>query len=214
MSTYSDLLYHTTLTVIDYHEDPSGAKHSAYVLATHASIEAAKTFAREALHLLKYEPDDFEEYSVYSSSHEWKHGDGVVVYARAPAGQVFQIGVRTTPNNESLLANPDGTVVLPKGADLLHYVVQTTIDYNKDRTGCAQEVDIQGSYVLRADALAAAKACLAQENFTEYDSRDEFKNEWPFGEDVVVHAVSETGQNYTVAVTTVPGAHKRHSKKK
>ncbi|RSL81334.1 hypothetical protein CDV31_017045 [Fusarium ambrosium] len=212
MSKYSDLLYHTTLTVIDYREDPSGAKHSAYVLATHASIEAAKTFARDALHLLKYEPDDFEEYSVYSSSHEWKHGDGVVVYARAPAGQVFQIGVRTTPNNESLLANPNGTVVLPKGADVLHYVVQTTVDYNKDRTGCAQEADIQGSYVLRADALAAAKSCLAQENLVEYDLWDEFKDEWPFGEDVVVHAVSETGQNHTVAVTTIPGAHKRHSK--
>ncbi|KAK9492618.1 hypothetical protein V1508DRAFT_141717 [Lipomyces doorenjongii] len=214
MSMYSDLLYHTTLTVIDYHEDRSGAKHSVYVLGTHAQVAAAKTFARKALHELKYEPDDFKEYSVRSGSEEWKHGDGVVVYARAPAGQVFTIGVYTTPNNESLLANPDGSIVLPKGAELLHYVVQTTIDYNKDRTGCEQQTEIEGSYVIRADALAAAKKCLDAANFAEYDVRDEMAGEWPFGEDVVVHAVSETGQNYTVAVTTVPGAHRRHSKQK
>lgn len=214
MSTYSDLLFHTTLTVIDFHEDPSGAKHSVYVLATHAKIEAAKAFAAKALHQLNYEPGDFEEYAARSSTEEWKYGDGVLVYARAPAGQVFQVGIKTTPNNESLLSNPDGTIVLPKGAELLHYVVQTTIDYNKDRTGCEQEAEIEGSYSLRADALAAAKKCLEPADYAEYDVREEMAGEWPYGEDVIVHAVSETGQNYTVAVTTVPGAHKRHSKQK
>jgi hypothetical protein len=36
--------------------------------------------------------------------------------------------------------------------------------------------------------------------------------EWPFGEDVVVHAVTQTGENFVVAVRTVPGAHKKHAK--
>ncbi|KAH7243884.1 hypothetical protein FSOLCH5_013517 [Fusarium solani] len=213
MSTSPELLFHTTLTVIDYHKDSVGAKRSVYILGTHATVEAAKVFAARALHELRYEPGDFEEYATRSSSEEWKHGDGVLVYAKAPAGQVFLIGVDTTPNNESLPANPDGSVMLPKGVESLHYVVQTTIDYNKDRTGCVQETEIEGSYIHRADAFSAAQKCLDPADFAEYDTIGDMVGEWPFGEDVVVHAVTETGQNTTVAVTTVPGAHKRHDKK-
>jgi hypothetical protein len=206
-------LYHTVLTVIDYHVDPSGAQRSDYVLGTHATVEAAKDFATRALQELKYEPDDFEEYAMAATSKEWKHGDGVLVYARAPAGQVFLTSIDTTPNNESLQANEDGTVALPKGAALLHYVVQTTIDYNKDRSGCVQETEIEGSYVKRADALAAARKCLDPEGFVEFKVQDEMAGEWPYGEDIIVHAISETGQNMTVAMKTVPDAHKRHCKK-
>ena len=36
--------------------------------------------------------------------------------------------------------------------------------------------------------------------------------QWPFGEDVLVHAVAQTGENYTVAVRTPPEAHKAHAK--
>ncbi|KAM5350318.1 hypothetical protein ACJ41O_006823 [Fusarium nematophilum] len=209
-----ELLHHTTLTVIDYHEDPSGATRSVYVLGTHGTLEAAKAFATSALQGLKYEPNDFAEYAVRSTE-PWKHGDGVLVFARAPAGQVFFIGINTTPNNESLPASPDGAVVLPQGADLLHYVLQTTIDYNQDRTGSVQSMEIEGSYVHRDDALAAARRCLDPEQFVEYDVREseEMAGQWPFGEDVVVHAVAETGQNFVVAVRTVPGAHKRHGKR-
>ncbi|CAM1504796.1 Fc.00g023870.m01.CDS01 [Cosmosporella sp. VM-42] len=214
MATNPELLYHTTLTVIDFHEDPSGAKRSVYVLATHATVEAAKAFAPKALHVLGYEPEDFQEYAVHSSSEEWKHGDGILVYAKAAAGQVFLIGIDTTPNNDSLSANADGSFILPLGVEFLHYVLQTTIDYNQDRTGCIQETNIEGSFVHRADAFEAARDCLDPTDFAEYDKREEMTGEWPFGEDVVVHAVAETGQNSIVRVTTVPGAHKRHSKQK
>ncbi|KAH7126445.1 hypothetical protein B0J13DRAFT_530988 [Dactylonectria estremocensis] len=209
-----ELLHHTTLTVIDYHEDPSGATRSVYVLGTHSTLEASKVFATSALQGLKYEPSDFAEYTVRSAG-PWTHGDGVLVFARAPAGQVFLIGIDTTPNNEALPASPDGAVVLPQGADLLHYVLQTTIDYNQDRTGSVQATEIEGSYVLRADAWAAARKCLDPEQFVKYDmlESDEMAGQWPFGDDVVVHAVAETGQNFVVAVRTVPGAHKKHGKK-
>ncbi|KAH6951168.1 hypothetical protein BKA56DRAFT_605981 [Ilyonectria sp. MPI-CAGE-AT-0026] len=209
-----ELLYHTTLAVIDYQEDPSGATRSTYVLGTHSTLEAAKAFATSSLQGLKYEPNDFSEYAVRSAE-PWKHGDGVLVFARAPAGQVFLIGIDTTPNNESLPAGPDGTIVFPQGAGLLHYVLQTTIDYNQDRTGSVQSTEIEGTYVQRADAWAAARKCLDPEQFVEYDvcESEEMAGQWPFGEDVVTHAVAETGQNSVVAVRTVPGAHKRHGKK-
>ncbi|KAI5464934.1 hypothetical protein BGZ63DRAFT_412375 [Mariannaea sp. PMI_226] len=227
MSTYPDLLYHTVLTVIDYHDDPSGAKRSVYVLGTHATLKASKAFAATtALGNLKYDSVDFEEYAVHSSSpfgsEAWTHGDGVIVYARAPAGQVFLVGIYTTSNNESLQARTsDGTVVFPVNAaaapdeQQLHYVVQTTTDYNRDRSGGVQETEIEGCYIQRDDALAAARKCLDSSSFVEFDVREEDSGvggDWPFDEDVVVHAVAGTGQNTTVTVRTVPDALKRHGK--
>ncbi|KAM6513774.1 hypothetical protein FALCPG4_014989 [Fusarium falciforme] len=155
-----ELLYHTVLTLIDYHEDPSGAARSVYVLGTHSALKAAKAFAISALQGLHYEPDDFTEYAVRSSE-PWEYGDGVFVFARAPAGQVFLIEIDTTLNNESLLASPDGTVVIPQGSDRLHYVLQTTVDYNLDRTCSVPSTKIQGTYVHRAHAWAARSSSLS-----------------------------------------------------
>ncbi|KNB06455.1 hypothetical protein FOXG_07158 [Fusarium oxysporum f. sp. lycopersici 4287] len=80
--------------------------------------------------------------------------------------------------------------------------MQTTIDYNKDRTGCVQETQIEGTFIHRADAYAAA----------HYDTPEKMAGEWPFGEEVVAHAVAETGQNTIVEVKTVAGAHQKHGK--
>jgi hypothetical protein len=155
-----ELLYHTVLTVIDYYQELSGPTSSVYVLGTHSTLEAAKAFATSALQGLNYEPDDFTEYAVRSSE-PWEHGDGVLVFARAPTGQEFLIEIDTTLNNESLLASPDGTIVIPQGSDRLHYVLQTTINYNLDRTCSVPSTKIQGTYLHRAHAWAARSSSLS-----------------------------------------------------
>jgi hypothetical protein len=214
-----ELLYHTTLTVIDYHTDTSGSTRTVYVLNTHTTLEAAKAFAGRALQTLNYVAEDFTEYEQRATSpvETWKHGDGVMVYARAPAGQEFLVGLDTKPNTESLAAGVDSTLKLPDPTAHLHYVMQTKTDYNQDKSGAFQTTEIEGCYVHRADAIRAAKNCLVGEraDFAQYDERDsvEMTGQWPFGEDVVVHVVAQTGENYTVAVRTVPGAHKLHAKK-
>ncbi|EXL66822.1 hypothetical protein FOPG_17034, partial [Fusarium oxysporum f. sp. conglutinans race 2 54008] len=58
-----ELLYHTVLTVIDYHKEPSGATCSVYVLGTHSALGAAKAFATSALQGLNYQPEDFTEFT-------------------------------------------------------------------------------------------------------------------------------------------------------
>jgi hypothetical protein len=211
-------LFHTTLTVVDYHLDTSGSTRDVHVLGTHTSLPAAKAFALAALELLGYEPDDFEEYAarVDTPLEEWKHGDGVMVYAKAPKGHEFYVGLDTKPNTESLPAGPKDTLQLPEGHDHLHYVLQNRTDYNQDKSGAFQTTEIQGCYLRREHALAAAKTTLQEdrEEYAQYDERDDedSEGEWPFGDEVVVHAVAQTGDNYTVAVKTVPGAHQKHGK--
>ncbi|EFX02309.1 hypothetical protein CMQ_2358 [Grosmannia clavigera kw1407] len=226
MSGIPEQLYHTTLTVVDYHTDTSGSTRTVYVLGTHTTLEAAKAFAKKALSDLGYEPSDFKEYAVRAASPDsWTHGDGVVAFAKAFAGQEFLVGIDTTPNDQEFAAGPNGTVRLsayPEDAGVhpdhhLHYVLQTKVDYDQDRSGAHQSTDIEGCFEHRADAIDAAKASLLNtgNEFAQYDERDNpaFAGEWPFGEDVVIHAVSQTGENYTVAIRTIPGAHEKHGKK-
>lgn len=220
-----DLLYHTTLTVIDYHTDTSGSTRTVYPLGTHTTVKAAKAFAAGALESLNYSADDFTSYAVRpqgkrnddDDGDDWPYGDGVIAYTKAPAGQEFLISLDTKPNTENLLSSPDNTPELPSGADHLHYVLQTRIDYNQDKSGAFQSTEIEGVYIDRMDAVRAAKEALGEEKteFAQYDERDseEMSGEWPFGEDVLVHAVAQTGENYTIAVRTVPGARERCAKK-
>ncbi|KAJ9419795.1 hypothetical protein FOXG_07174 [Fusarium oxysporum f. sp. lycopersici 4287] len=213
MSNSSELLYHVILTVIDFHLDPSGAKRSIYILGTRTTLDSAKDSAFRVLHTLRYEPEDFIEYAEHSShTRDWAYGNGVLVYAKAPAGQVFQISIQATPNTEQLLGDSDGSIMLPQGIPSLYYVTQTIIDYNKDRTGCVQEMQIEGTFVHRADANNAARKLLDPLDYAEYDTPDKMKGEWPYGDDVVAHAVAETGENTTVEVKTVVDTHYKYEK--
>lgn len=42
--------------------------------------------------------NDFEQYDENDGTEKWKHGDAVMVLARAPAGQVFKVSLDTTLN--------------------------------------------------------------------------------------------------------------------
>ncbi|CAK7206142.1 hypothetical protein SEUCBS139899_008927 [Sporothrix eucalyptigena] len=239
MADIPEFLYHTTLVVYDGSRDPSNRSRSAFVLGTHTTLPAAKNFAATALQGLGYEPSDFEEYAVHNtkSSEEWTHGDGVVVYAKAYSGQEFAVGLDTTPNDQGFAAGgPDGTLHLSGISDgtndgdqarHLHYVLQTVVDYDQFRHQDAgagrngvndsfKSTEIEGCFLHRTDAIAAAKTCLKNTGyeFAQYDERNDlgYVEDWPFGEDVIVHAVSQTGENYAVAVRTIPGAHKKLSK--
>ncbi|KAL2751994.1 hypothetical protein ACRALDRAFT_1083605 [Sodiomyces alcalophilus JCM 7366] len=216
-----ELLYHTVLTV-DERNATVGEQNPiprVSVMGTHSEVEAAKKFAAQVIPQLGYDKSDFEVYEEKTPelAETWKYGDRVRVYAKAPAGQVFTVGIDTKANDEKLRALPDGTVLFPNGVDHLHYMLQTTVDY---KANPAITTEIQGAFVRRADAIEATKTCLVSdevrpEDYAQYDARDgvEVPDNWPYGEDVYVHAVANTGENYMVSLRTPPSAHQKHGKK-
>lgn len=373
-------LYHTTLTVIDYHATTCGAINCLHVLATHTTLHAAKSFAyHDALRSLNYQPSDFSIYATresigmptatsapaataastttpkpttaaakvaessgaYESGYTtdtgtasdtdtgsggggpqtpiWPYGDEVLVYAKAPAGHEFLIGVVETPNTEHLVSGGPvygNTPLLPKSpaksakssspmspgsksksplpgsyvesiekdeeepqqeeeysdSDTeLSYVIQTKTDYNQSMPACGtlpmpprrrrssitrlfQACEIEGCFPHKSEAIDFARGWLGRKKdsglFVQYDEREPraflhrrsssgrgkhatfHENEgrrkgeaetdmgeesgteqWPFGEDVLVHAVAATGENYCVAVRTAEGARERFGKK-
>ncbi|KAL2260849.1 hypothetical protein VTK26DRAFT_5031 [Humicola hyalothermophila] len=213
-----EVLYHTTLTVVEYHRHSCGSTRDVYALGTHTTMPAAKESAHSALEHLGYQADDFLDYAarLETPSEQWKHGDAVLVYAKDPRGREFLVGIGTAPNTDSLEAGTGDKVLLPEGHDHLHYVMKRMINYSQDRCGAFHTCEILGCYLKRDDALVAAKAALDADHveYAQYDERKDGEADggWPFGEEVVVHAVGQTGENYTVAVTTVQTARNKHGK--
>ncbi|TVY19549.1 hypothetical protein LARI1_G003391 [Lachnellula arida] len=94
-------------------------------------------------------------------------------------------------------------------------VLQTTINYNNDRIGGIQTTEVEGTYPSRAAAYAAAGSVLIDDDvtkssFAEYDEKENFKGDWPYGDEAFVHAVKETGENFLVAVKAQPHSHQHH----
>lgn len=115
-----ELLYHIKRTVIDFATDESGATQTTDILSTYIDLAAAKKAAHSALLSEGYLPeDDFETYEVNDGSKaaKWEHGDGVIVFAKAPAGQVFEVRLDTKSN----VLHFKGNAGTSKVEDYLHY---------------------------------------------------------------------------------------------
>ena len=192
-------LFHTILTVADGTEDSTFPITNVLPLGTHADLQAAKEFSSKALQGLGYSPSDFDVYQERPKEpepdkKEWPYGDGVIVHAVRTGPHDFLVSIVTTPNEENLNASNEdpAEIALPRGAGPLHYVMQTKVDYGVENPDKAQSTEIEGVYLKRADALAAAKTCLLgadvrREDYAQYDGRsgEELKDEWPDRKSVV-----------------------------
>lgn len=103
-----------------------------------------------------------------------------------------------------------------KANDSSQTVLQTTIDYNNDRIGGIQSTEVEGTYLTRKQAFEAAHVALldnevTKESFAEYDEKEDFPGEWPYGDECFVHAVGPTGQNFMIYVKAQPHLHQRHA---
>lgn len=200
-----NLLYHVKCEVIDYHRDPSGLTRIHSIFGTYTSLPNAKAAALTSLKDAGYEPDEFTIYAEKTDPERWPYGEDVLVYAKAPNENEFHVSVDVTPNSlpGQLDVNENGEV---QGD--LYYVLQTQIDYYDDRIGGKQESIIEGVYRSRTEAEKAAYVVLldeaegvTKESYDKYETADEDRDgDWPYGEDVLVHAVGEHGENFTVEV--------------
>ncbi|RDL41146.1 Uncharacterized protein BP5553_01125 [Venustampulla echinocandica] len=213
MATTPDQLFSIKRTIIDYLQDESGATRYIDILGTYSKLDAAKAAARTALTDEGYIKDDFPTYDENDGKKQWTHGDGVIVFAKMGSGQELLVAIETTPNTHKLKGDGSGRV-----DGQLYYVLQTTINYDADRSGAAQTTEIEGIFADRHAAEKVAKHTLLapgddikRKSYAEYDDKAAFKGEWPYGDDCFVHAVSNTGQNFIVKVKTQPHSHGNHS---
>lgn len=101
----SEFLYHVKRSITEYAQDKSGATQIIDILGTFTILAAAKAAARGALASEGYVKDDFELYEENNGSEDWQFGDGVIAYAKAPAGQEFHVRIDTKPNSDHFSGN-------------------------------------------------------------------------------------------------------------
>jgi hypothetical protein len=93
------------------------------VPATCTNLKAAKKEAKVVLAREGYDIRYFSVYNVDDGYNEWKYGDGVIVHAEGPGGEVFDVAIDNIPNTHGLRAGHSGRV-----KQLPYHILQTIIE--------------------------------------------------------------------------------------
>ena len=139
----------------------------------------------------------------------------MIVYAVAPAGETFTVSIDSTPNVQKWTASADDNSSGRVEISPLFHVLQTTIFYDRDENGETRETVVVGSCESYKEARGVAGKVLQEDveedkevvgkkqkggRWAEYDVLPLGERDWEFGENVVVHAVGEAGENVLVSV--------------
>lgn len=202
-----DTLFHAVVSVTNNHLDAINPTRRTYILGTYGTPDAAKSSALRALQALTFIPEFFPASQVHFNRGQHVEnettGDTAVISVPLPAGQGLNMSIQAVPNTESLATTSDGLFISAPGAKNLHYMLQTAVSFTNGQP-VVEATQIKGTYMRRADAWSAAHRLLDRANYIKYSDRSdaEFWGHWPYGEEVVVHAVCAGGQTYSVSVKT------------
>ncbi|RMZ76734.1 hypothetical protein DV737_g4701, partial [Chaetothyriales sp. CBS 132003] len=201
-------LYHVLLITSRLSKNPTNDLEKLRITGTYVNAKAAKAAAHLVVYDGGYELEMFNTYEVDHTKLEREMAeareasDGLVVHASAQDGTEFKVFIHVTPNNLQLVTDEeDGRV----SADLF-YVVQTEVDYNGDDIKLRSH-SIGGVFTRYIDARKAAFTTLldktdgiTKESFAAWDEAGEHDTDCGYGENVLVHAVGENGDNFLVSV--------------
>ena len=199
-------LYHIILTTSHIHKDPNSQIEKVRIAATYTNLAAAKAAAHRCLFDAGYEREWFTEYETkpeFFESHNLRQRTGLAVLAVAPDGTTFRVRVSTTPNRGKFTTDyEDGWIPYN-----LYHVVQTNVFYADDESGEVRDTNIEGSFKTYEEARQCASRVLlseedgiTKESFAEYDEAGLNERDCGYGENVVVHAVGNNGENILVSV--------------
>jgi hypothetical protein len=183
---------------------PKGAAEPEYLVklpAKFTNLQAAKKEAKALLPTLGYDTQFLSVYDINTGSQDWKHGDGILVYAEgSEKEEVLTVQIDTVPNVLHIKSETSGRLARP-----LHHVLQTVVEYNEDRSGSRRYTIVEGTHrhldLARLHAVRVLLGDMKREDFAEYDEYGS-NTDGPFGPDVLVHAVKGDGENVFVSVVS------------
>ena len=201
-STESESLFHVVLTSSHFKTDVNSDVQAVRVCGTYTSLPAAKSFAHRCLFDAGYEQEWFTDFRTQHGGELLDHKNGAIVRATGPGGEVFTVNIDTNSNLFALKANDAGRIDSP-----LYHVVRTIVHYYDDESGQTRETDIQASFISYDEARKFALSSLINEedgvgkdSYPEYEEAGPGELDCGYGENVVVHAVGQNGENFLVSV--------------
>ncbi|KAA8652074.1 hypothetical protein EYZ11_005557 [Aspergillus tanneri] len=202
----SDNLYHVLLTTSHIAKDPYNVVEKVRIPGTYTSLGAAKAAAHSCLFDAGYERGFFNEYETSPEMFEENLAEhlGLAVYAVAPDETTFRVRIDTTPNNLRLTTDlDDWRVSIP-----LYYVIETIVVYNGDEdTTMVRDMSVEAVFTTYMEARAYAKTALlskenkiTRESFEDYHQAGPDETDCGYGENVIVHATGDYGENYMISI--------------
>ncbi|KKY24952.1 hypothetical protein UCRPC4_g02253 [Phaeomoniella chlamydospora] len=211
--TQENSLYHVVLTKshINPADDPNGQVQTLRICGTYTSSKGAQDAAHRTIFEAGFERDWFVEYDTkeeeFDQSH-LRHREGLAVFAKAKDGTELRVHVSVSKDTAGLrsIAGDDGKIHAQ-----LYYVVVTSVLYSEDDTGVERENSVEAAFPSYAKAREFAGKVLlegkaedvlmpSKSDFAEYEEAEEDERDCGYGENVVVHAVGESGENFLVSV--------------
>ncbi|KAL2821159.1 hypothetical protein BJX63DRAFT_379519 [Aspergillus granulosus] len=203
--TATDNLYHLLLSVSALGNNQISEKIS--IIGTYTSLAAAKVAAHNGLHEAGYERSLFIEYETdveFFEAENIPERSGLVVFARSPDGTTFRVRIKATPNIPQVTTLGDDEKIPVS----LFYVIETVIQLDKaNRRISLKDSDVQGVFTTYQDARAHAEKALideddgvTEESFLEYVVAPPGEMDCGCGENVIVHAIGDYGENYYISI--------------
>ncbi|KAB8207048.1 hypothetical protein BDV34DRAFT_192706 [Aspergillus parasiticus] len=203
----SPRLYHIVLSTTHISKDPNNIIEKVRIPGTYTSLRAAKEAAYSCLFDAGYEREFFTQYETNKDIFEDRNlseRQGLIVFAVALDGTTFRVRIDTTANNMRLETDyEDGRIPIS-----LYYVIQTTFVYNGEKeVSKVRDLNVLGAYVDYQEARRYAENVLlsnedgiSKESYEAYDEAAPGERDCGHGENVVVHAVGQYGENYSISV--------------
>jgi hypothetical protein len=198
----SNSLFNVVLTLTHMQKDVDSNLQGVRVCGTYDSLPAAKAFAHRCLFDAGYEQDWFTTFETQHEGILIDHKQNKIVKAIGPSGEEFIVNISTIPNVFNLESNDTGRIEMP-----LYHVVQTTIHYRDDESGQTRDTNIQGSFKTFEEARKVALSTLlwseddiTRDTYAAYDEAGPGELDCGYGENVIVHAVGQNGENFIVSV--------------
>lgn len=190
-------LYHVMLISSHLQKNPHGEILKIQVMGTYTALPAAKSMAHCSLFDLGYEKEWFSE---YQTVHDSK--DGEIVRALAPDGTHFLTRIFTTQgslDDADLKENQDDHRVSTN----LYYVLEIKTKLESERP----EINLEGIFTTYTSAkkyaagvLLYPEAGVDKQSYARYDETEGKQLDCGFSENVLVHAVTDSGENFLVCV--------------
>lgn len=201
----SEFVYHVVL-MTSQSKGSGGQNEKVRILGTYTSVGKAKDAAHRSLFESGYEREWFSTFETNPEVLEGfsvSQGVGLAVYAVATDGAVFRVRITTSPNNLRLTTdNEDGRVPIS-----LYYVVQTNVPYCTHERRSARDTNVEGTFKSYAEARKFASTLLLSEedgirasSYQDYCEAGPNERDCEYGNNVIVHAIGESGENYFVSV--------------
>ncbi|KAJ9664775.1 hypothetical protein H2198_000121 [Neophaeococcomyces mojaviensis] len=203
---HNHLLFHVLLTTSHFAHDPNNQVEKVRIVGSYDSLKHAKTAAHRCLFEAGYQREWFEQYEVdpqYFEKNDVAQRDGLEVLATATNGATFRVRIVTSPNVGKFTSPfDDGRI-----PDALYHVLQTHVSYKEDESGEVRDTDVKATFATYNEARSYASRVLlspekdvTRDSFAEYDEAGPGERDCGYGENVIVHAVGDNGQNYLISV--------------